>query len=62
MLCPRLLRHGKRKEAAEVLTALRSQDGSYSVEDELTAIDHELGESMNQPQASWKEVRGKRRQ
>lgn len=46
-----------RKEAEQVLVTLRGQSHGYDVEAEIAALDHELGETANQPQASWSEVR-----
>jgi hypothetical protein len=52
-----LLRADKRDEARHVLMTLR-KDNPAAVDAELRALEKELGETMNQPAASWSEVRG----
>ena len=54
--CHRLLRADRRADALAVLTSLRCKKDAALVEEELVALEQELGASMNQPAASWSEV------
>lgn len=51
-----LLRAGRRDDAKSVLLLLR-RDNPAAVDAELRALERELGETMNEPAATWKEVR-----
>lgn len=50
-----LLRADRRDDARAVLKTLR-KDNPAAIDAELAALEHELGETMNQPAAGWKET------
>lgn len=52
-----LLRADRREDARAVLRSLRKGEDA-AIDAELRALEKELGETMNQPAASWAEVGG----